>query len=247
MFYKVIATHTEEMLPIVYTPIVGSAVQEFHRKFTEPRGLYISYPDRDKIPEILDNRTHPEVDLILCTDGEGVLGIGDQGVSAMAIAIAKLTVYTAFGHINPMHTLPVMLDAGTNNQALLNDPMYPGWRSPRISGKEYDEFVDKFISETKKRFPHVMLHWEDFGRENAQRCLDRYQDQLCSFNDDIQGTGVVALAAVLSAIKKSGTKIADQKIIIFGAGTAGMGVTQQLYEHLTESGIPPKLPRKCFG
>jgi malate dehydrogenase (oxaloacetate-decarboxylating) len=246
LFYKLLEIHTQELLPIVYTPIVGSAVQEFHHKFSEPRGLYISYPDRDKIAEMLDNRTHPEIDLILCTDGEGVLGIGDQGISGMAIAIAKLTVYSTFGKVNPMRTLPIMLDVGTNNQALLNDPMYPGWRSPRITGDEYDKFVDKFVSEVKKRFPKVMLHWEDFGRENAQRCLDRYQSKICSFNDDIQGTGVVALAATLSAIKKSGLKLSEQKIIIFGAGTAGMGVTQQIFEYLCEHGISEDDAKKMF-
>lgn len=246
LFYALIDKYIEDMLPIIYTPIVGTAVQAFHRKFNQPRGLYIAYPDRHRMQEILANRTQAEIQLIVCTDGEGVLGIGDQGISAMAIAIAKLTVYSAFGKVDPMKTLPIMLDVGTNNPELLNDPMYPGWRSPRIEGAEYDAFIDQFVNTVRETFPSVFLHWEDLGRDNAQRCLDRYREKICTFNDDIEGTGVVSLAAVLSAIKRSGQQLSEQRIIIFGAGTAGMGVCQQIYNYMIEHGLSDTQAREKF-
>lgn len=234
LFYYLIDKHLKEMLPTIYTPIVGNAVKSYHRKFQQPRGLYISYPDRYRIEEILCNRTNPDIDLIVTSDGEGVLGIGDQGIGAMAIPIAKLMVYTAFAGINPMHTLPIMLDAGTNNQELLNDPLYLGWRNPRISGTEYNEFIDCFVAAVKKIFPSVYLHWEDFGRTNAFRHMYEYRKTICSFNDDIQGTGVVALAALLSGLKHTGGDIKDQRIIVFGAGSAGMGVTDRIFRAIAE-------------
>ncbi|MDF1795854.1 MAG: NAD-dependent malic enzyme [Coxiellaceae bacterium] len=234
LFYYLIEKHLQEMLPTIYTPIVGNAVQSYHKRFQQPRGLYISYPDRYRIEEILRNRTNPNISLIVTSDGEGVLGIGDQGIGAMAIPIAKLMVYTAFAGINPMNTLPVMLDAGTNNQALLDDPMYLGWHNPRISGKEYNEFIDCFVAAVKKIFPDVYLHWEDFGRTNAFRHLLEYRKSICSFNDDIQGTGVVALAALMSGLKKTGGELKDQRIVVFGAGSAGMGVTDRIYRAIKE-------------
>lgn len=246
LFYRLVKAHIKEMLPTIYTPIVGNAVMAFNKKFMQPRGLYISYEDQDHIEEILANRTNPDVKLIVVSDGEGVLGIGDQGVGGMAIPIAKLMVYTAFAGINPLNTLPILLDAGTNNQELLNDPLYLGLRHPRITGKAYDAFIDKFVSAVKKTFPHVFLHWEDFGRTNAYQNLVSYRDKICSFNDDIQGTGVVATAAVLAAVKRTGENIKDQRIVIFGAGTAGMGVAEAIRKALVRSGLSEKEAHDCF-
>ncbi len=246
LFYRLVKDHIEEMLPTIYTPYVGDFVQTYNKRFMNPRGLYISYTDQDNIEEILDNRTNPNIELIVVSDGEGVLGIGDQGVGGMAIPIAKLMVYSVFGGVNPDITLPVMLDAGTNNQALLNDPFYLGWRHPRIEGKDYNVFLDKFISALKKKFPHVFLHWEDFGHINAYRNLVAYQEQTCSFNDDIQGTGVVALAALLCAASKTGTPLNQQRIIVFGGGTAGMGVTENIYKGLVNFGLTEDEARAKF-
>lgn len=246
LFYKLIQNHITEMLPVIYTPIVGTAVVEYSRQFRQPRGIYISYLDKDHIPEILDNRTNPEIDLIVVSDGEGVLGIGDQGVGAMDIPIAKLMVYTIAAGINPLKTLPILLDVGTNNQALLDDPLYLGWRSPRIAGPDYEEFIDKFITAVKDKFSNVFLHWEDFGRKNARRNLNRYREEICTFNDDIQGTGVVTVAALLAAIKASDGDLAKQAIVIFGAGTAGVGIADQICDAMRREGIDDEQARKSF-
>lgn len=246
LFYKLVREHIEEMLPTVYTPIVGSTVTSYNRRFLTPRGLYISAEDQNDIEEILDNRTNPEIKLIVVSDGESVLGIGDQGIGAMAIPIAKLMVYTAFGGINPSHTLPILLDAGTNNQELLSDPLYLGLRKPRIEGSAYITFIDKFIQAVKKKFPKVFLHWEDFGRTNAYRNLIAYRDELCTFNDDIQGTGIVAVAAVLSACKTTSTQLKDQRIVIFGGGTAGMGVADAIFQTLVHNGLSTTEARQKF-
>ena len=246
LFYRLVKEHLKEILPTIYTPIVGNAVKVFNKKFMHPRGLYISYEDRDHIEEILDNRSNKEVKLIVVSDGEGVLGIGDQGVGGMAIPVAKLMVYTAFAGINPLNTLPIMLDAGTNNEELLKDPLYLGWRHPRLSGNEYAEFIDKFINAVKNKFPHVFLHWEDFGRTNAYNNLVKYRYETCSFNDDIQGTGVVAIAAVLAAIKHTQSPVADQRIVIFGAGTAGMGVADDLCKAMCRTGLSKQQAREKF-
>lgn len=246
LFYALIEKHLREMLPTIYTPIVGNAVKVFNRKFMHPRGLYISYEDRDHIEKILDNRSNPNINLIVVSDGEGVLGIGDQGVGAMAIPVAKLMVYTAMAGINPLNTLPIMLDAGTNNKNLLNDPLYLGWRHPRLTGEEYAEFIEKFTTALQKKCPNAFLHWEDFGRTNAYQNLIKYRYKMCSFNDDIQGTGVVANAAVLAALNNTGTPLAEQRIVIFGAGTAGMGVTDNLCKALCRSGLSEEEARKRF-
>jgi malate dehydrogenase (oxaloacetate-decarboxylating) len=246
LFYRLVKDHIKEMLPTIYTPIVGSAVKAYNKKFIQPRGLYITCDDQDRIDEILDNRSNPNIDLIVVSDGEGVLGIGDQGVGAMAIPVAKLMVYTAFAGINPLNTLPIMLDAGTNNEDLLNDPLYLGCRHTRLSGPEYNQFIDKFIAAIKRKFPHVFLHWEDFGRTNAYRHLLAYQNDTCTFNDDIQGTGVVATAAVLATTRHTGIDIKDQRIVIFGAGTAGMGVTDSLYKAMLRSGLSEEEAQSCF-
>ncbi len=237
LFYKLVSLHLVEMIPIVYTPSVGKAVQQFSHEFRQPRGLYIAFPDQDKIELILENRTHPEITVIVVTDGERVLGIGDQGVGAIDIPIAKLMLYTMCGGINPYHTLPILLDVGTNNQKLLDDPLYLGWRHPRIQGKEYDQFIERFVNAVKKHLPNTFLHWEDFGRDNARRILDRYSDQLCTFNDDMQGTSVVAISALLTALNHIQGKLSDQRIVIFGAGTAGVGIADRLIDSMRREGV----------
>src|SRR3989344_1776789 len=246
LFYKLVETHLEEMLPTIYTPVVGNAVQTFSRRFTIPRGLYITYDDRDRIEEILENRTNPEVDLVVVSDGEGVLGIGDQGIGGMEIPVAKLMVYTLAGGIDPNRTLPIMIDAGTNNQELLKDPLYVGCRHPRIHGEKYRELIEKFVTALKKKMPQVFLHWEDFGKINAYENLQTYRDVMCSFNDDIQGTGVVALAALLAALKKSHQQLKDQRIVILGAGSAGVGVANTIAEYMRHLGISDIDIKNCF-
>lgn len=246
LFYKLAQDYIEDMLPIVYTPTVGEAVEKFSHELRHTRGLFIAYPDMDKIPDILSHRLNKEVDIILVTDGEGVLGIGDQGIGGMDIAIGKLMVYTLCAGLNPHRVLPIQLDVGTNNKALLDDPMYLGWRHERISGKQYDEFIDAFVKGVQQTFPWVFLHWEDFGRENARRNLNRYRDKICSFNDDIQGTGATALACVLSGIQATGKKINEQRVVIFGGGTAGCGVADQIYSAMVREGMSEKDARACF-
>jgi malate dehydrogenase (oxaloacetate-decarboxylating) len=238
LFYKLVSDHLVEMIPILYTPSVGQAVKAFSHEFRQPRGLFISYQDQDNMDLILENRTHPELAVIVVTDGERVLGIGDQGVGAMGIPIAKLMLYTICGGINPYHTLPIMLDVGTNNPKLLEDPLYLGWRHPRIQGKEYDQFIEKFVRAIQRHFPNTFLHWEDFGRDNARRILERYRDQLCTFNDDMQGTSIVAVSAVLTAMVRLQQKLAFQRIVIFGAGTAGVGIADRLVDSLKHQGVP---------
>lgn len=246
MFYKLVSDHLAELLPLIYTPIVGTAVKEYSREFRQARGLYIAYPYRDRIDEILDNRSHPEIDLIVVTDGEGILGIGDQGIGGMDIPIAKLMVYTLCAGINPLRTLPIMLDVGTNNQKLLDDPLYLGLRHKRISGKDYDDFIAQFIAAVNRKFPHVFLQWEDFGRDNARRNLELYRNQLCSFNDDVQGTAVVALAALIAAVKSIHSTLQEQRIVIFGAGTAGTGVADQICAAMVREGLSEEDARKRF-
>ena len=237
LFYSLVSRYLEQMMPVIYTPIVGNAVKEFNTEFRDARGLYVAYPKVEHIESILDNRTNPDIDLIVVTDGEGVLGIGDQGIGGMDIPIAKLMVYTLCGAINPARTLPILLDVGTNNQSLLDNPMYLGWRHERIQGDEYDVFIDKFVKAIEKKFPGSFLHWEDFGRENARRNLNRYRDTICTFNDDMQGTGVVTLAAIIAAVKANHSTLSDQRIVVFGAGTAGTGVSDQIHEALMREGL----------
>jgi malate dehydrogenase (oxaloacetate-decarboxylating) len=234
LFYKLVETHESEMIPILYTPTVGTAVKKFSLEFQQARGLYITYEQRYEIEEMLDNRSNPDIDIIVASDGGGVLGIGDQGAGAMLIPVAKLMVYTICGGINPYNTLPIMLDVGTNNRKLLEDPFYLGWRHPRIEGEKYDEFIELFVSAVKKKFPHVFLHWEDFGRDTASKILHNYRKDICSFNDDIQGTGATALAALLAAVKSKGENIQDQRILMYGAGTAGMGITNQIFREIAD-------------
>lgn len=246
LFYQLVQDHQAEMIPIIYTPTVGAAVQKFSREFSQVRGLYICYEQRDHIEEILDNRSNPEIDLIVVSDGGGVLGIGDQGVGAMLIPVAKLMVYTICGGINPLHTLPILLDAGTNNETLLNDPMYLGWRHPRITEQEYDEFIYRFVTAIKAKFPHVFLQWEDFGRDNARKILDTYRNDICSFNDDIQGTGATVLAALTAAAKVTDTPLTEQRIAIFGAGNAGTGIADQICDGMLRLGMSVDEARQKF-
>lgn len=246
LFYRFLLDNIAETLPVIYTPNVGAAVKEYSHEFRQARGLYISYPDIDKLEHIFDNRTHPDIDVMVVTDGEGVLGIGDQGIGAMDISIAKLVVYCLSG-INPYRTLPIMLDVGTDNQLLLDDPMYLGWRHKRIRGKKYQDFMHAFVETVHKRFPNVFLHWEDFGRENAHAILDRYRDYHCMFNDDMQGTGVVTLAAIIAAIGATPIPIQNHRIVIFGAGTAGVGIADQLYDAMVHRyGMDPTEARSRF-
>lgn len=237
LFYKLATEHLEEMLPIIYTPTVGEAVQRFSLEHRKAKGLYISYTDRDDIESILDHRLTPEVDLTVVTDGEAVLGIGDQGIGGINISSAKLMVYTLCGGISPHRVLPIQLDVGTNNPHLLNDPMYLGWRHERITGAAYDDFIDAFVTAVTKKFPSIFLHWEDFGRDNARRILNRYRNKICTFNGDMQGTGVVVLACVLAGVVASGIPLKEHRIVIMGAGTAGVGITDQIYHALLRAGL----------
>jgi malate dehydrogenase (oxaloacetate-decarboxylating) len=246
LFYRLISDYLAEMMPIIYTPTVGSAVQQYSREFRKPRGLYISYPDREHMDTIIANRTHTDIDLIVATDGSGVLGIGDQGVGGMDIPIAKLMVYTICGGVNPCKTLPIMLDVGTDNQLLLDDPLYVGWRHPRLKGAEYDAFIDQFVQTVKKYFPDVMLHWEDFGRDPAHHILHRYKDDFCTFNDDVQGTGAVVLAAILAGVQKTGRPLSEQRIVIHGAGAAGVGIANEISSAMQRAGLSATDAAKQF-
>tara|TARA_Y200000002_G_C22687475_1_gene666549 strand:- start:4571 stop:6259 length:1689 start_codon:yes stop_codon:yes gene_type:complete len=246
LFYALIKKHFKEMMPIVYTPVVGDSVVDFSKSFRQTRGLYVSYEDIDNLEEIFQNRTNQDVQLIVITDGSGVLGIGDQGVGGMGIPIAKLVLYTAIGGISPYNTLPVVLDVGTDNQTLLDDPLYLGWRHPRINEKEYQHFIEKVISCIKQEYDRAFIHWEDFSAKNAVSILDRYREKMCTFNDDIQGTGVVALAAILAALKRKGSNIKGQRILIFGAGAAGCGIAEHLFHSMIKLGFTEQEAKDQF-
>lgn len=237
LFYKLLSCHLAEMLPTIYTPIVGTAVKRFSHEYRQPRGLYIAHSDKSQLTKIINNRSNPEIDLIVVTDGEGVLGIGDQGIGGMDIPVAKLMVYTLCGGIDPTRTLPVFLDVGTNNQELLNDPFYLGCRHPRIDTEQYDSFIQTFVSTIHETFPNAFLHWEDFGRGNARRILEKYQDELCTFNDDIQGTGAVTLAALLAACDVTNKPLEEHRVVVFGAGSAGTGISDQIVDALVRQGL----------
>lgn len=246
LFFRLISDHVQEMMPIIYTPTAGLAIQEYSNEFRRPRGIYIAYPDLDDVSEILDNRINPDIDLIVLTDSEQILGIGDQGANGIGISVAKLVIYTIGAGINPRRMLPIMIDVGTNNTKLLNDPLYLGWRHQRINRKEYDKFVSKVIEVIRGKFPGVFLQWEDFGKEKARCNLDLYQNKICTFNDDIQGTGAVTMAAILNASKLTRTKISDHRVVIFGAGTAGCGIANQISEWMIKEGLTPQEARSHF-
>jgi len=237
LFHRLLQNHLEEMLPIIYTPTVGDACERFSDIYRSARGLFISYSDRDQLDDVLRSATKKKVKVIVVTDGERVLGLGDQGIGGMGISIGKLSLYTACGGISPAYTLPVCLDVGTNNEKLLNDPFYMGNRHRRISGDEYYEFVDKFIKAVKRRWPEAMVQFEDFAQPNAMPLLKRYRDQICCFNDDIQGTAAVTVGTLLAACRSKGTKLSQQKVVFVGAGSAGCGIAEQVISQMVSEGI----------
>jgi malate dehydrogenase (oxaloacetate-decarboxylating) len=237
LFYALVQRNIEEILPLIYTPTVGEAVENFSHTFRRPEGVFISYNQQDKIDKVFNNYQSESINFIIVTDGEAVLGIGDQGIGGMDISIGKLMVYIACSGINPSRVLPIQLDVGTNNEKLLKDEQYLGWRHPRISKEKYDEFIDHFVESVRKHFPKVFLHWEDFGRGNARRNLDKFQKKMCTFNDDMQGTGIVATANVIAAVKAKEEELNMQKVIMFGAGTAGCGIADQIWDALKSSGL----------
>jgi len=237
LFFKLVQAHLAEMMPIIYTPTVGDACEQFSDIYRSSRGLFISYEERHNMDDILRNATKNKVKVIVVTDGERILGLGDQGIGGMGIPIGKLSLYTACGGISPAYTLPVMLDVGTNNEKLLNDPMYMGWRHKRIEQEQYNEFVDMFIKAVKRRWPHVLLQFEDFAQPNATPLLNRYRDEICCFNDDIQGTASVTVGTLLAACRSKGEKLSEQKVVFVGAGSAGCGIAEQIIAQMTNEGI----------
>ncbi|BCD22791.1 malate dehydrogenase [Bacillus cereus] len=248
LFYRILTDHLREMLPIVYTPTVGVAIQRYSHEYRKPRGVYLSINDPSGIEEAFANigATAENIDLVVVTDGEGILGIGDWGVGGINIAIGKLAVYTAAVGIDPSRVLPVILDVGTNREELLDNPFYIGNRHPRITGEAYDEFIDTFVQAVNKQFPKALLHWEDFSSRNARKILDKYRHDICTFNDDIQGTGAVSLAAVLSAVKASGVPLSEHRVVVFGAGTAGIGIADQVRDAMVRVGVSEEESYKCF-
>ncbi len=246
LFYALLLRNIEEMLPLVYTPTVGEGCQRFSEIWRKPRGLFLSYPNKDRIEQILNHPRYNDVKCIVVSDGERILGLGDQGAGGMGIPIGKMALYTALGGIHPEHCLPILLDVGTDNEDRLNSPLYIGWRQHRVRGKEYDAFVDLFVSSVKRRWPHVLLQWEDFAGSNAARFLARYRDELCTFNDDIQGTAAVATATLISAINVTGVPLEQQKIAMVGFGSAGIGITNLLAQFMQDRGLTEAEARNHF-
>ena len=237
LYYRLIEDNLEEMMPIIYTPTVGEACERFSDIYRCARGLFISYDQRDDMDDIIRNTIKSNVKVIVVTDGERILGLGDQGMGGMGIPIGKLSLYTACGGISPAYTLPVMLDVGTNNQELLDNPMYMGVRKPRIGDDEYFDFIDKFVQAVKRRYPNVLLQFEDFAQPKAMPLLEKYRDQLCCFNDDIQGTAAVTVGTLLAACRSTGQKFSDQVVTFVGAGSAGCGIAEQIIKQMTSEGI----------
>ena len=244
LFFKLVQNHLTEMMPIIYTPTVGDACEQFSDIYRSSRGLFIAYEDRFAIDDILRNATKNKVKVIVVTDGERILGLGDQGIGGMGIPIGKLSLYTACGGISPAHTLPVMLDVGTNNQKLLDDPMYMGARHKRIDQDSYDEFLELFISAVKRRWPKVLLQFEDFAQPNAMPLLQRYKDKICCFNDDIQGTAAVTVGTLLAACQSKSEQLSTQTIAFVGAGSAGCGIAEQIISQMISEGISAEQARK---
>jgi malate dehydrogenase (oxaloacetate-decarboxylating) len=242
LFYRLLADHLDEMLPIVYTPTVGQAIERFSQEFRRPRGVYLSVDEPEDVARALRNYGPgpDDVDLIVATDAEGILGIGDQGVGGMEIAVGKLAVYTAAAGLHPRRVIPVMLDVGTDNLQLLNDDMYLGNRHARVRDQRYDDLIDAYVTAATKLFPHAMLHWEDFGAGNARRILEKYANQCCTFNDDLQGTAATALAAAYAAIRVTGGQLCDQRVVIHGAGTAGLGIADMMRDVMVGEGLTPQ-------
>jgi malate dehydrogenase (oxaloacetate-decarboxylating) len=246
LFCAVLVNHLEELLPIVYTPTVGEGCQRFSEIWRKPRGLFVSYPNRHRIRDIFSDARYDGVRVIVVTDGERILGLGDQGAGGMGISIGKLALYTACAGIHPDQTLPIVLDVGTRNHDRLNDPLYVGWRHARLTGSEYDSFVDEFVSRVHERWPNVLLQWEDFAGSNASRFLNQYRDRLCTFNDDIQSTAAVAAATLMTAARTAGQSMSKQRIALFGAGAAGCGIANILLRVMIEDGMPEIEARKQF-
>jgi malate dehydrogenase (oxaloacetate-decarboxylating) len=237
LFYRVLREHIPETLPIVYTPTVGEACQRFSEIYRRPRGLFVSYPDRDCLAEVLRNRPQRDVDVIVVTDGQRILGLGDQGIGGMGIPIGKLSLYTLIGGIDPARTLPIVLDVGTDNVELLDDPQYLGWRHRRIGDDDYRAFIDEFVATVHEQLPDVLLQWEDFATVHAQPILARYRDKLLTFNDDIQGTAAVTVGALHGAAKVAGRPLSQQQIVMLGAGSAGIGVLDMIRREMVSQGL----------
>ena len=244
LFYALVSQYLEEMMPIIYTPTVGDACEQFSDIYRSSRGLFLAWEEREQIDDILRNATKDKVKVIVVTDGERILGLGDQGIGGMGIPIGKLSLYTACGGISPAYTLPVMLDVGTNNEALLNDPMYMGARHPRVSEDEYDAFVDLFMHAAQRRWPGVMVQFEDFAQANAMPILNRYRERFCCFNDDIQGTAAVTLGTLLAACRVSKKSISEHRIAFVGAGSAGCGIAEMLIQKMREEGLSDEVARR---
>ncbi|MCL1056856.1 NAD-dependent malic enzyme [Shewanella sp. GutCb] len=237
LYHRLVQNHISEMMPIIYTPTVGMACERFSKDYRRNRGLFISYPNKDRIDDILNNSTRQKVKIIVVTDGERILGLGDQGIGGMGIPIGKLSLYTSCGGISPAYTLPITLDVGTDNPHLLEDPMYMGWRNQRIGGEEYKEFVEAFMQAVSRRWPDALIQFEDFAQKNAMPLLERYKDQYCCFNDDIQGTAAVTVGSLLAACKAAGTQLCKQRITFLGAGSAGCGIAEAIVAQMVSEGI----------
>ena len=247
LFYRFMLENIEEMMPIIYTPVVGEACQLFDHIYRQPRGLFINYPERNKMDSVLASvAATRSISVIVVTDGSRILGLGDQGSGGLGIPIGKLSLYTGCGGIAPAQTLPIILDVGTNNQDKINDPEYLGWRHARIDGKEYDDFVDQFVQGLKRHFPNVLLQFEDFSQQHAYPLLERYRDQLCTFNDDIQGTAAVVVAAVIAATKVAKVLLKDQRVAVLGGGSAGCGISEQIIRAMVNEGLAEAEARSHF-
>ncbi|MCH7336396.1 NAD-dependent malic enzyme [Acinetobacter sp. NIPH 2699] len=237
LFYSLLSQHLDEMLPIIYTPTVGEACQRFSDIYRRHRGIFISYGERNYIDQIIHNVNKKNVKVIVITDGERILGLGDQGIGGMGIPIGKLSLYTACGGISPAYTLPITIDVGTNNQQLLNDPIYMGWKQPRITGEEYYQFVEQIITAIRQRWPDVLIQFEDFAQHNAMPLLTQYRDKICCFNDDIQGTAAVTVATLIAASRAQGKQLKDQTITFVGAGSAGCGIAEHIVRQMIDEGL----------
>ncbi len=244
LFYRLVQAHIDEMMPIIYTPTVGDACEQFSDIYRSSRGLFVSWEERHQLDDIVRNATKRKVKVIVVTDGERILGLGDQGIGGMGIPIGKLSLYTACGGISPAYTLPVMLDVGTNNEKLLNDPMYMGARHPRIGQEDYDEFIDMFIKAVMRRWPEAMIQFEDFAQPNAMPILNKYRDEICCFNDDIQGTAAVTLGTILAACKLKNQTLSQMKVVFVGAGSAGCGIAEMLIAQMRREGLSDEQARK---